>query len=518
MARRSAHRPARTARARRYALRAAAVLGAGALALVLIAVLVWRPTRLPRAEPFALAGTTVINVSDGTRSAGTTVFVRGGRIAWIGPDAAAALPPETRVLDARGSYVLPGFWDMHVHGVLGGGQARINRNLLVAHGITGVRAMGTHLSPADVARGMVEPSADPSELGPRVVASGRIVNGPESIVGFNLVAGAPEQGRAAVDSLADGGADLVKVYNLLPAAAYFAVLARAGERGLPVAGHVPFAVSAALAADSGHGSIEHLTGIALHCSSREAELRDSLLAVFHTSRERRVRHATVDRVEHEAHASYDGTKCGALASRFVGSGTWQTPTLVQLRRSAGDYGRLASADPRFNSMPRWAAVYRQRRAQEASWSPADAARRRATFDAERRLDARMNAAGVRFLAGTDMPSLLVFPGSSLHEELALLVDAGLTPLQALQAATINPARLLGATDSLGTVTAGKVADLVVLDHDPLDDIENTRAISAVVLRGRLLQRPALDRLIEQTHRLAGRGRIVERMRQWVPFL
>ena len=287
-------------------------------------------------------------------------------------------------------------------------------------------------------------------LGPCIVAAGPLVDGPEPTFPDLSIAVADEaEGRRAVVMLKRRGADFVKVYSLLPRAAYFAIADEAKQQGIPFAGHVPDSVNAGEASDAGQKSIEHLSGILLACSTREAELRDALLEARAKSDAASLLRALHD-IQTIGKQTYSDDKAEKLFSRFAQNQTWQVPTLTTAR------GPNA-----FN------------------------------------LVAAMRRAGVRFMAGTDAPNPWAYPGVSLHEELNLLVRAGLTPMEALQTATINPAIYLGLQDSLGTVEKGKVADLVLLEANPLEDISNTRKISGVVIRGKLIGKQGLREMSAQ---------------------
>jgi imidazolonepropionase-like amidohydrolase len=298
-------------------------------------------------------------------------------------------------------------------------------------------------------------------VGPRIVAAGVILDGPQPVDStVSFAVGTPEAGRAAVDSLARAGADFIKVYTLLPRDAYFAVLREAARLHLPVAGHVPAGVTTLEAADSGQRSIEHLR-----------DEVDPLCAV-----------ATAP-------------ACARLLEVLRLHGTWLVPTLVVLRVKAILQDSSLVQDPRLGTMPAlvrnaWDAI----RVGKQDRTPAYWREKRARFFGELALTGAAWRDSVPLLAGTDAGALYTYPGSSLHDELVQLVRAGLTPAAALRAATLAPAEFLSATDSLGTVATGRVADLVLLGADPLADIGNTRTVEAVVLRGRLFRRAQLDAL------------------------
>jgi hypothetical protein len=264
-------------------------------------------------------------------------------------------------------------------------------------------------------------------------------------------------------------------------------------------GHRPFAITAQEASDAGQRSIEHLDGIAFGCSKHENQLtRDRQQAPHYVARMN---------VEADAYRSIDAKQCSALFEQFRRNGTWQVPTLT-VNRSLGMLD-----DRRFTSDPRL--VYMNRRVQ-MRWQPENDQRfrrwrpeffqlKRSLFSADECMVGLMFRAGVPLMAGTDAMNPFCFPGFSLHDELALLVESGLTPLAAVQASTLNPSVFLGRSD-IGTIAPGKRADLVLLDADPLADIHNTTRIRAVWLRGQYFDRGALDQILEDAkHRKGGKG-------------
>ena len=387
--------------------------------------------------------------------------------------------------------------------------------MFIANGVTGIRDMGGAfpvsaidemdagfpMSTVDAIRAAI---AAGERVGPRIVA-GVMVDGPTPVWPVALAVSTAEQGRQAVAAIGDAGADFVKVYTLLPREAYLAIAEAANERDLVFAGHVPIVVTAAEASDAGQRSIEHYTDSMLpYCSTDEDEILVTLRAAA----------AGPDPVQTYAAAFFgtlprfldtiDPGKVEALATRFVANQTWFTPTLTVGQNAALVGDPAQTADPRLRFMP--AEVV-------ASWNlqgDGSTAERTAEvqaitcqlMDTGATMVKTMQRAGVTLMAGTDVGLPYLFPGFSLHDELALLVEAGLTPLKALQAATRNTAQAVGLGDELGTVEVDKLADLVLLEADPLADITNTTRIAAVVANGRLSEKSELQRLLvaaEQTN-------------------
>ena len=429
---------------------------------------------------FAISDVSVIDVETGEIAPGRTVIVRGSRIAEI-VDARATLPAGTKVVSGAGGFLIPGLWDMHTHSA-----AAASRELptFLSLGVTGIRNMHTSVDTAlQLVAAIKRQLAAGTIVGPRFIANGAIVDGPRPAQRGSVPIGSPEAAVRIVDSLAAGGADFIKVYNLIPRESYFALLDAAKRRGIAVVGHVPVTVRAAEAAAAGQRSIEHFDGLDFACSTREDSIRAEFLAA--PSREAWYRRGA------QLTASFSAEQCASAIAAFAQQRTWQVPTLaVAWAEAFGDSLLIDSAA--MSSLAPDVAEQWRGMAADTTHGPDPAAPER--FTQAKALVRLMRAARVPMLAGTDVGNPFVVPGWSLHHELALLVDAGLTPLEALQTATLNPARFLEATDSLGTVAPGKLADLVLLDANPLADIRNSRTIRGVMINGRWHDRAALDAL------------------------
>jgi imidazolonepropionase-like amidohydrolase len=436
------------------------------------------------ASSLAITGVTVIDATGAPARPGMTVVVTGDRITAIGKPGAVGVPEGARVVDGKGKYLIPGLWDMHVHTA-----SPSFLPLYLANGVTGVRDM--HALDPDAIFGLRKLVQEGKQPGPRVVAAGPLVDGPKPFVPGSLVAANAAEGREAVRKLKKMGADFVKVYTKLPREAYLAIADEAKTQGLPFAGHLPESVSAGEASQLGQKSIEHLTGVELACSDGEDELRREAVAAL-AKADNQAAMELLGRIGARAADSFSDKKARALYARFVRNGTWQVPTLTVLRSLVSLDDPKFTADPRAKYMPPSFRSY-----WSLKLSPETAAMLKRAYKRATGLVRAMHQAGVPFLAGTDTPGVpYVFPGFSLHDELALLVaEGGFTPLEALQAATRDPARFFGREKDLGTVEPGKLADLVLLNADPLADIHNTTKIAAVVATGRLLPRRELDRML-----------------------
>ena len=446
---------------------------------------------------------TVIDTRGGSRQNDMTVVISGGLIQWMGKSAESnekpsVQRPRERVIDAEGKFLIPGLWDMHTH------IAGINANptwardvlvpLLVANGITGIRDMGGDLDALEAWRRAIK---DGTLLGPHIVAAGpMLLPAPRSSAPAPppdpaiVRIASPEEAQAAVDRLKRRGADFIKVIDL-PRDSYFALAEETKRDGISFVGHVPARVTAVEASDAGQKSIEHIiySSLAFDCSSNEEELRKKRLAGDAQEAE----------ATDEANSTFSPEKAAALWRTFRRNGTWVTPTLFSIRANAR---RLEDSpdDPQLAFLP--ASLRKE-------WTPTTLAQGdrdtaawwERQFENDRKLTGEMHRAGVRLLAGSDSLDRYVFVGTSLHEELRMLMEAGLTPLEALQAATRNPADFLGRKNE-GAIAPGYAADLVLLDADPIENIANTRKIRAVVLSGRYFARDELDGMLAKARAAA----------------
>jgi imidazolonepropionase-like amidohydrolase len=426
------------------------------LLLVLVSPLIPAQERSNSAfNRFAFTHVTVIDGTGAPPKPDMTVVVEGNRIVAIGDSQRVKVGGATRTIDATGKFLIPGLWDMHIHI----GSDPLSRNylpLFIANGVTGVRIMagapGHHQWRKEI--------QNTALLGPRLVIASAVIDGPNSFMSDAVIVRNETDARKAVRKAAEEGADFVKVHDGLLKAEYFAVIAEARRRHLPVEGHVPAAITAAQASGAGQKSIEHFTGL--------------------------------------GEAENDPRKAGVLINTFRKNHTWLCPTLIMRNNYAVlDNPELAN-DWRLRYVrPSSKNSWRKMTDGAASLPASDWAARKETVRKEKLLIGRMRRGGVGILAGTDSGNPYVFPGFSLHEELVMLVESGLTPMEALQAASVNPAKFFNQLASLGTVTKGKLADLVLLDGNPLADIHNTARINSVVVNGQLLRRDSLNEVIRR---------------------
>jgi imidazolonepropionase-like amidohydrolase len=435
------------------------------------------------ASTLVLSHVTVVDTSGGPLQTDMTVTVTDQHITAVEKSGDARPSAHAHVVDARGKYLIPGLWDMHVHTVFGDwlpANEKITLPLFVANGVTGVRDMGSDLNVVKQWRSEI---AAGKLLGPRMYIAGPMLDGPTPRFPSSAPVANAADGRRVVDELKEQGVDFIKIQSLIPRDGYFAAAAEAKKLGITFVGHVPDAVRASEASNAGQKSIEHFTGVFEGCSTIE----DQLL-VGPKSLGRNV-------------STYDAQRAKVLIALMAKNQTWQVPTLVWERGQWLVDDIDVSHDPLTKYAPSaWKArtwpMFVKDIMKDMDTDPLPVRKRFVQMELDMTL--AMFRAGVPFMAGTDTAAgVHIFPGFSLHDELALFVKAGLTPMQALQTATRNPAQFMGRLADMGTVEKGKVADLVLLDANPLEDIGNTKKIGAVVLAGRYFSRADLDDMLNQ---------------------
>lgn len=441
--------------------------------------------------PLAFNNVTVIDATGEPSRSEMTVITTGDRIVKIGKAIKTSIPKGAQIIDGKGKFLIPSFWDMHVH-VLNSDRML---PLFVANGVLGVRDLSVH-NIDEILRWRAEAAAG-KIVSPRIVTAGKILDGvPQADASYSIPIKTPEEGKKAVRDLKAKGVDLIKVYEGLSRDSYFAIADEAKKAGLPFVGHVPRPITTIEAADTGQKSIEHL-GKILEDSSGSPEkvrakqtepIKEGDYFAFTTR---------MGGFYDAVRSTYSDKKAKEIFTHFRKNKTWQSPTL------AVKYGRAFIDELDANGDPRAKYV-------EASqinyWKPSVGffsryrtpsyiTAAKAYFQKESDLVRDMQRSGVRIMAATDAPNPYVIAGFSLHDELALYVKAGLTPMQALQSATRNPAEYLGELKQHGTIEKNKLANLILLDADPLADIKNTTRINAVIQNGIYLSRKDLDKIL-----------------------
>jgi imidazolonepropionase-like amidohydrolase len=438
------------------------------LRIVSTILVVWSVVEIraqSQVKALAIEHVTIIDATGAPAMPDMTVVVVGDRIANIGRSRALRAPVGAESVDGTGRFLIPGLWDMHVH--LGGyDSGKKVFGQLIASGIVGVRDMA---SPVEEILRLRAEARSGTLLGPAMVVAGPILQRPLPFALPALVRTVADEAEArrTVAILKAQGVDFIKVGDTLPRDVYFAIADESKRQGLPFAGHVSPFVTATEASGAGQRSIEHFgsagfQAILIACSSEESALshivQDALTSALAGGPAPDATLFGADFINRLVN-TYDARKAATLFSSFARNETWQVPTLVALHQVWD--GKRDVLSPRdIQSEDRLWAKYAE-------------------------VLGAMRRAGVKIMAGTDV----TFGSgmSPLHEELVLLVKAGISRMEALQSATRNPAEFLGRLRTEGTLEVGKNADLVLLEANPLDDIANTRQISAVIRSGVLVK-------------------------------
>ncbi|MBN8730106.1 MAG: amidohydrolase family protein [Acidobacteria bacterium] len=453
------------------------------------------------AQTIAITGVNVVDLTAGTIVPGQTVVVTGNRITALGPAASTRPPAQTQVIDGSGHYLMPGLWDMHVHlrsNPVDRDRPLVDENaatleLFLAHGVVGVREMGGDLH-EHVLRWRDEIAAG-KRLGPRILTAGRKLDGAVPSWPGSVSTMSAADAREAVKQMKKEGADFIKVYyNEVELPLLRAVLEEAHAQGLKVTGHLPRNLTLAAALEAGLDGMEH----GMYLRTPKPEVWESYLA---EGRQRAKVSIAADGAETTKRQlwMHDAGEAGRIYAQLAARPFWVTPTLMVEARV-----RYEISEQKFDSDPRKRffdpAIW-------ASWNP-ETGRRRPPSGAVlealkksarqvRELTVQAHKAGVPLLAGTDcgVSNNYVMPGWSIHEELAMMVEAGLTPAEALRTATSNAARWRGTEATEGAVAEGMRADLLLLRANPLTAIGATRELEALILGGRIFPRSQLDAML-----------------------
>lgn len=456
-------------------------------------------------ERLIVSGATIIDGTGAEPVQGEVLIVEGERIVDLVPHGSVERQEGDHWIDGEGLYVLPGLWDMHLHVSFNDDLAQRMFAYLLAHGVTGVRDVGGDLEKSLYWRARA--ATDPQSA-PIVAVAGPLIDGFPTVYdgsapnrpNLSVTVRTAEDTIEAVDRLAESGVDLLKAYEMLSEEAFVALMQRSAEHGLRVAGHVPFAVTADRAAELGIGSIEHLRNVEMATSGLSAELLQERRQLLADGKELQggVLRSQIHRAQRSrALASQDPEARQRLIDTFVEHQTTQVPTLVIM---AGSRVRM-DLDPDFlpflKLMPAslrdpWLEIHQRLQ----DMDPAQWQAHHELADWMLALIRDLYTAGVPILPGTDSPVPLALPGHSLHEELRAMVLAGIPEMSVIQAATLESARWLGIDSETGSIEPGKVADLILLKGNPLEDIRSTRNLHSVIRAGRHYDSKALSVMLK----------------------
>ncbi|MRW94708.1 amidohydrolase family protein [Duganella sp. FT80W] len=445
------------------------------------------------AADLALTQATLIDVAGGRSVSGKVVLLKGDSILAVVDQRELGRYAPRRTLRLPGKYLMPGLWDTHVH--FGGGPALIDENkhllaLYLAYGITSVRDCSGDL-PDTVLDWRAQINAGQLQ-GPTIFTSGAKLEGYKPLWKGTIEVGTPEEVSRALDKLQGQGVDFVKITeNTLKPEIYLEALRQSQQRGLRTSGHIPVQLTLATMFDAGLGTVEHQSYLLRAATPREAELTAQVAAGTLSGKE----------AMKQSLASYDEATARASFRYMAAKGTAVVPTLSVSRVIAYLDRDDHAHDEALQYIGKGLRATYDWRVQRAAQDDAAAiAQRKAVFEQSAALLPLLQQEGVSIIAGTDAGFLnsYDYPGQALHDEIGLYVHYGLTPAQALRTAVINGPRFLGKLERYGALEAGKAADVLVLDANPLQNIDATRKIRTVISRGTVYDRAHLDRILAET--------------------
>lgn len=433
----------------------------------------------------AIRNVTIIDAVHGVRRNQTVVFEADRIIDVVASSKSVRVEHE---IDGSGKFLIPGLWDMHVHLTFDARLTEAMPKMFLQQGITSVRDTG------GLMRNMlpiVTTMRAEGAVAPRVFFSGPLMDGEyvvydgQSVPEIGIQNSDPKSAVANVAALKESGVDFIKIYEMVTPEVLEAISKAARENDLPITGHVPLSMTATTTAPF-VDSLEHLRNIELDCAINADELLETRLQALENDNELsghalRSQMHSAQRVP--AFEAFDKERCDAVMAAL--RNVIQVPTSSLNTLALWPPWERADWDKAIQPLPE---DVRQEWQTIPGWFNSDEGEASQEFAQNTlKLIGAMNAAGVPIGAGTDTPIARAIPGDSLHSELEVLVEAGLTPIEAIEAATIRPAEFFGLESNMGVIKKGMVADMVLLDADPLLDIRNTRAIDAVIYRGRLLE-------------------------------
>ncbi|MGB5693478.1 MAG: amidohydrolase family protein [Flavobacteriaceae bacterium] len=440
-----------------------------------------------------ITNVSVVDIANNKTINSQSVAIKNGKITSVTAFSESDRLESQNIIDGSAKFLIPSLWDMHTHYTTSS-KHRGFLNLFIANGVLSVRDLWGDLESRDSL-------AVSNMIAPKIYLSGAIIDGTFTLLQGSLQPKSAEEAIRLVDSLHNKGADFIKVYDDLSEEVYRSIAKRCNELELPFAGHVPMAISAENAADIGQKSMEHLNGIWKSSTTKEKEI-DSLMISFKEyfmADNLPAALNTFFTINREYSSSYDRQQAVELAKVLSKNETFVTPTLITIdrhwSRKGGKYKNLEQNkyvpddllqqwDPEL-SFP------------EKMFPPEAWESGKELLNTSMKITKNLQDNGVNILAGTDCGVSYVIPGFSIHEELKLLVEAGLSNADALRTATINPVNYFELSNSHGGVMPEMTANLVLLNANPLEDISNTNKIFGVIRNGTYLDRDYLDKLLEE---------------------
>jgi imidazolonepropionase-like amidohydrolase len=448
----------------------------------LTASIAW--THQPADRPVAFVDVSVVPMDGERVLPAHTVVVRADRIVAMGPSRTTEIPNDALRVEGSGRFLMPGLADMHTHVIHG--RRPDFMTFYLANGVTTIRSPGENLGDELETRDRL---AAGDILGPRMYSAGKVIDGdPSAFPGRpgGAPVATPEAGRREVLRQRGDGVDFIKTYEFLAPQTFAAIAAAARELQLPLIGHVPQYVGPETALRLGLSSIEHMETISAWFQRNDSPYvgQDERIALL--------RSGYAEGVDNLLWRHIDFDKVRAVARQIVAAGASFVPTLTAYQNDLlpGELdARLRRPEMRYvadSTIGMW---------QKSNYAPDNVRVMREVWDQRVRAVRIFHEEGVPLMLGTDAPVAFTVPGWSVHQELANLVSAGLSPYEALRTATLHPAQWLGQADRAGTLAVGKQADLLLVGGNPLDAVSHAANPLGVMTRGRWLPRAELERLL-----------------------
>lgn len=460
------------------------------VSLAILFLFACQPSTVLFENAICIENISTIDPLDGLKE-NQTVIIKEGKIHQIASSNELILSPKNKIIDGTGKFMIPGLWDAHVHFAFMEELAPSMLDLFLAYGITSVRDTGGEIG--FVKEWKDKATANPTTA-PRVMIAGPLLDGTPNVydgsdaghpplsVGLNSVEAVKNQ-VIFLDSL---GVDLLKAYEMLTPEQFSMITKLAKEKGLKVTGHVPLSMDVISASNAGLNSMEHMRNLELSCASNSEDLWKQRLELldFGKADPGGILRSRIHAAQRSnAIENYDENKANEVLQVLAKNETWQIPTLALNTGSV----RRPFARPEFQESFQYLPDSIESKWKSAIEDRAD--RTLSAFDHDyhqwkMNMVSKIHSAGIDIMAGTDCPIFFLTPGRSLHEELAVLVEAGLSPLDALKTATFNPAKYFNMENELGSIKENQWADLLILNANPLEDIENTLDINSVIKQGK----------------------------------